>query len=92
MDKFRYEMCAQVERGDLEDSLLQTADTHIDQRWTCTICKSDNPYEALMCAGCTGCKIHGEQECKACRNKIQAQQQQQQQQGAPHQSSRTTRV
>lgn len=73
MDKFRMEMCAQVERGDLEDLLLQTADQYIDQKWTCTICRADNKIDALMCISCTACKLHGEQECKACRNAIQAQ-------------------
>ena len=68
MDKFRLEMCDQVERGDLEDLLLNNADIILDTIWTCIICKHDNKKDNVFCQQCTACKIHGEQECKACKN------------------------
>jgi len=69
MDKFRAEMVGQVERGDFENELMNSADTVIDQ-WTCSNCKNDNKLEANECVECASCKLHGEPECKACKIKM----------------------
>jgi ariadne-1 len=70
MDKFRAEMVAQVERGDFEELLMSKADAVLTGgAWTCVVCKVDNKKDADVCAGCTACVKHGEQECKACAKK-----------------------
>jgi ariadne-1 len=66
IDKFRQEMVAQVERGEFDELLLSHADIGMDS-WTCVNCKQDNKREQLHCQGCQSCKMHGEYECKACK-------------------------
>jgi len=68
MEKFRREMVAQVENGDFEGVLLSEADA-ATVMWGCTACKSENKPEVDMCGGCGACRVHGEQECKACKAK-----------------------
>ena len=66
IDKFRAEMVAQVERGEFDELLLSQADIGMDT-WTCVNCKTDGKREQVHCAGCGSCKLHGEYECKACK-------------------------
>jgi len=68
IDKFRVEMCKQVERGDFEELLLSKADIG-SAMWTCPHCKSDNKLTQELCSSCTACQKHGEQECKVCGKK-----------------------
>lgn len=59
-------MVAQVERGEFDELLLSQADIGMDT-WTCVNCKSDGKREQAHCSGCGSCKLHGEYECKACK-------------------------
>ena len=66
IDKFRQEMVAQVERGEFDELLLSHADIGMET-WACVNCKQDNKREQMHCQGCASCKLHGEYECKACK-------------------------
>lgn len=72
IEKFRFEMVAQVERGEFEDLLLAQADAGVD-KWACATCKTENDKKLTHCsnASCGACKLHGEPDCKAnqCKHK-----------------------
>jgi len=66
IDKFRQEMVKQVERGDFEELLMSKEDAE-SESWGCSTCKKDNAKDAVHCASCGACKLHGEMECKPCK-------------------------
>jgi ariadne-1 len=63
---FRKHMVEEVERGTFEHVLLNEADAH-SAAWGCTNCKKENRPDIVLCKHCGGCKLHGEQDCKACK-------------------------
>jgi len=65
ISKFRMEMVKLVEGEKFQEALLQEADT-VMEMWACSMCKIDNRKESTLCIACKACKIHGEQDCKAC--------------------------
>jgi len=66
IERFRREMIAHVENGDLDDVMLTQAD-HQMSAWACTACTKSNKLEADVCSSCQACRKHGEMDCKACR-------------------------
>jgi len=63
--KFRLEMIKLVEGEKFQEALLQEADT-VMEMWACSACRIDNRKESTTCVACKACKLHGEQDCKAC--------------------------
>jgi predicted amidophosphoribosyltransferase len=61
-------MVKQIERGDFEELLLSSADDTMDN-WACSTCKKDNEKTAVHCAACSACRLHGEMDCKPCKDK-----------------------
>jgi len=66
ISKFRLEMAKLVEGESFQEAFLQEADT-VMEMWACSTCKIDNRKDSTLCVACKACKIHGEQECKACQ-------------------------
>lgn len=65
IDTFIQRILKDIENGDFEYVLLNEADEYTNM-WGCTACTTNNEKELLKCKSCGACKLHGEQDCRAC--------------------------